>query len=271
MRLRHLVAAELARDGLGVPPGWTVTLTPSGTLCVHDPADDEGSPHGRVRAGIRIDGADTAADAALVGPMTVQARSALRRGRTVVERRRVQTGFSGAVGWSVLMHPLAAAMCRSEGMTGDRVPPRTVSPDYRRNAQAKKGIKLTTATTQDLLTVALETVMTSGGRDMDAHLDSKPGRTTLRVAVALPDTALAALHGQPLSTLLDARCGDGRIDAAVAALRIATVENGTGAPSPAMSSVVPHVVVTLAPATWLPWGEPPDDVARLVALSPEIC
>jgi hypothetical protein len=271
MRLRELVAIELAKDGLKIPAGWTVTFTPDGTLCVHDPADDEGNGHGRVRAGIRIEGADHAIDENLVRPMTIQARSALRRGRTIVERRNPPSEFCHARGWSVMMHPLAAAMCRAEGMTGDHVPLRTIRPDHVGYPHPRHRITFATATTQDLLTVTLDTFMGAGGVEVQAYLDSKPGRTTLAVATTLPDTALTALHGQTLSTLIDARCGDARIDAALAEVTIARIEIGTGAPNPVLSSVVPHVLVTTAPAVWLPWGEPPADVARLVALSPERC
>lgn len=268
MRLRGLVAVELAKDGLRVPAGWTVRLTPDGTLCVHDPADDWGNPHGRVRAGIRIDHADRMPDAALIGPMTIQARSALRRGRTVPERRRSDTGSGRATGWCMLTHPVALAILRNAGFPADTTPPRR-NGAFDRLRQTADPMVVTTTHDQDLLLVSADLHMTAGGISLQAHLESKPGLTTLAVALPLPESAMTALHGHPLSRLIDARCGDERIDTALAGVRIARVESGRGSPNPVQSAAVPHVVVTMEPALWISWDVPPDDVMRLVELSPE--
>ena len=269
MRLRGLVGLELAKDGLKVPPGWTIRLTPTGTLCVHDPADDEGNPHGRIRAGIRIDGADMASDETLVRPMTVQARSALRRGRTIPERRRCDPANGSATGWCMLVHPLSAAILRGLGLPAERTPPQTMRPEAAAGLGLRSGITLSTARTQDLLSVSMDGALSNGETPIRCHLESKPGSTTLAVSLALPELAMTALTGQPLERLMDLRCGDGRVDAALAKVRIAKVEAGIGSVNPVLSSVEPHSIVTFDPAIWIPWDQPPPDVARLVELSPE--
>lgn len=271
MRLKALVSAILAKDGLRQPPGWHVELLPDGTLTVHDPASADGNPHGRIRAGLRIDNALKRPEEALAQLMATQARAALRRMHTMPELRKAERTFAYAVGWSALAHPLAVAMAQFEGFPSRHLPPTRrapggISKDY---PQPRRPVTLETTVTWDMLSMNLTTRMQSGGQDITAHLESKPGLTTLLVGMRIPDTMQSALIKEPLSRLITIPVEDERLRGAVEGLRIARIEAKTAKAIVGIPAV-DGTLITIASTAWIPWGPPPDDVARLVELSPEV-
>lgn len=262
LRLKSLAAVLLAEDGLRPPNGWSVDMLPNGVLAIHDPSSPDGNIHGRLRAGMRIDCADKMADAALAQIMARQARSALRRERTYSELRRQD---QPAAGWAALAHPLAIAMARHAGITSESLPPRRLDPK-----DSSRGVLLETAITWDQMSVNIDMVLQMGGRDMQTRLKSAPGRTTLLLDAGFPATLLAALRRRPLAHLVSIPVlGDTRIDAAIANLRIeeAVPADGPARPDGGNDAAT---TITLAPTAWLPWGMAPDDIQRLVDLSPEV-
>lgn len=83
---------------------------------------------------------------------------------------------------------------------------------------------------------------------------------------ALPHVARTALLGRPLSSLIEPpSCGDESLDAVVAGLRIADVQDAT-------LDDIPGVTVFLEPAAWKPCAAPPPRVdAAWLRMPPRIC
>lgn len=269
LRLKSLVSRILREDGLIAPPGWHVQILPDGTLAVHDPASADGNPHGRLRAGIRIENSGTRPDEALAGLMAVQARAALRRMRTYPELRKADRAAHVPVGWSALAHPLAIAIGRSIGFSDTHLPPQRRLPDDAGHPRTRHPTLFERTVTWDLMSVTIGTTLDMGADEVNARLESKPGGTDIKLHVTLPETLVTALRGRPLAQFMALPSIDARVDAAVAGLTIGSAVRSVGSARP-NGTFEEAVTLTIAPARWLPWGPPPEDVARLMELSPEV-
>lgn len=92
-------------------------------------------------------------------------------------------------------------------------------------------------------------------------IDSDGGKPSFSVAsTILPESALAACAGRPLSALFRLpECGDARIDADVAALTIAATHMWRPGVSGNPGSAT-RIDIELEPAPWRPFEEPPADI-----------
>lgn len=272
LRLKTGLRIKLKDLGVPYPEGNTISIVADGTLLAHDAPLPGCNPHDRNRAGIRISDARKRADDSLVNALVTHAIASRRRALSASAQNEARRKGEEYPGWTVLVHPLAIALARHEGLPQEVVPARKREHGDGVKPSLRASTKISTVTTWDILSVDIRLRLDPGGSDILAELTTKSGRSgsILKLHMDMPQTIMTAMRRRPLHqvvTLPD--MGNDPIQKELDGLEIAVVKPGRGLLN-MDGTHRPAMDIVLMPTRWRPWGMAPEEILRLLELAPEI-
>lgn len=267
---RQRVAENLKAQGYGLPKEWKLKDRGDGKLEVgdHDYSGSRAHPSGGIPT--LVFNWHNIPFKKLVEELTRHAFKALRCQQTVGEQRQAEEDGRDPASWSVLAHPLIVAMGVHVGFPRQKIPPTRKSPLDRTYPVYNQDLLFEKSITWDMMAATIATSFDVGSSHVNVRIESDKNRTHIRIEISIPETLKTMLIGKPLSKLIGfPKVKDETLNAAVERLTIQSInEFQNGVDMYGMPQF--YLSVNIAPTTWVPWGHPPEEVAKLIKLSPEI-